>query len=637
VDALQIAVCKKALIVRAIAGGDALPAAPSTAQIAALGGERSVLHTLLLPVTQRVQNGVYVDLSALGAGADAQAERDCLWLPVAPAALAQVLREHACDIEAGFVAAYRLIKRHRAALLAKSGPLRAFEHCSIRVVLRDTALYFRLLRHSIDPAVLRDGADRAIALERLHHVIAIADSPPSFVAMVTREQAALSALDVPRFAVMADQTDLRDAAGIVAENVMERTPLQEMRLRVAAMDARDLRRQRTDIRWALYGSVAGRPALWPRGGPPNPAAAPPDAAKLIAAAAALATDLLEEADCAGDRPPAWRGLIYLPAAQRFTVGDGGASLADGGLGIAVLFAALFRVTEHLRWRDAARGLALKYLAPPPDTRVYLGHVAGGIAAGLGGSLYATALVAALIQDDEVLACGLAVAKRLAARAIDEDEDFTLGEGLAGSLLGLAAVRRLAADALLDEVAARGATRLRKIDPLATDGLLRGQAGVALAAHAVGLPSDFSFPQTLVPHAAIDWAEGAVGTASAALQAASNADAPLNFLESLASAPAAVDDGFAFGTAGEADALAWAAARFQRPHLHRLALQRMAEPAKRAFRGTPRLFGGKLGAGLRMRGLLHGSAGVAYTLLRLAAPDRLPALAVFELPLEREVA
>jgi lantibiotic modifying enzyme len=35
--------------------------------------------------------------------------------------------------------------------------------------------------------------------------------------------------------------------------------------------------------------------------------------------------------------------------------------------------------------------------------------------------------------------------------------------------------------------------------------------------------------------------------------------------------------------------------------------------------------------LRIPGLFHGSAGIGYAMLRLAAPDRLPALVAFELP------
>lgn len=626
-------------LLTAVPRSDVLPTLPFAAPGAHPGGQRSVLQSLLLPVVHRVPTGVYTDTSALGAEPDELvAAPDRSWLPVHEAPLAQALRNHAAAVEAGFVAAYRFLERQREALLSESGPLVAFARCPTRIVLRDTALYFQILRHSIDPAVLRDGADRAIALERLNHVIAIAETPPSFVEMVTRERTALLGLDVPRFLVMTDETDLRDMAGVVAANVMERSPLAEMRLRIAAMGEADLQRQRTDIRLALGGRVAEWPGS-PRSGLPAGAAAElPGAAMLVAAAERLATVLLAEAGSGGDTPPPWRGLVYVNAARRFTVGDAGAGFADGGLGIAALFAALFRVTGNPKWRDAALRLSLRYLAPMASTASSgNGHIAGGITAGLGGLLYGAALIAALADGGEVLADGLALAERLARRAVTEDRELSLGDGLAGTVLGIASLRQLVPGTGFDDACGRSAARLRAARPLPAAALLSGQAGLVLAAHAIGLEIDCSIPPAPWPEAATDWAEGTVGLALAALRADRNTGDALNFFESLAAAPMPVDDGFAFGAAGEADALLWAAERSGRAEFRRLALQRMAAAAERAYHGAPRLLGGNLGDGLRLPGLFHGSAGVAYVLLRLAMPDRLPALAAFELPAERKIA
>jgi lantibiotic modifying enzyme len=603
-----------------------------------LGRERSVLQSMLLPLIHRVPTGVYIDLSALGAesaGETAGPGRN--WLPVQETPLAEVLRDHASAIEAGFVSAYQLMEGQREALLSDCGPLADFERCAIRVVLRDTALYFQLLRQSIDPTLLRDGVDRAIALERLNHVIAISDTPPSFIDMVTREQAALSRLDVPRFLVMTDETDLRDAAGLVAADVMQRTPLAEMRLRIEAMNETDLQRQCQDIRGALCANIAGRPGSCPQNLAPSTTVELPDAAMLITATEQLAAALLDEAVSYGDTPPPWRGLIYLNAAYRFTVGDAGASFADGGLGIAVLFAALFRVTGNRKWRDAALKLSLLYLTQATNPAAYHGHITGGITSGLGGALYGAALIAALVESEEVLGHGLTLATRLAGRAVAEEKDLSLGDGLAGTLVGIASLQRLAPNTALAAIVERGSARLHDVKPLSTAGLLSGQAGLLLAAHAIGLADRFSIPAELPSGAATDWAEGAVGLSLVALQANRNAAMALDFLEGLASAPMAADDSFASGTAGEVDALVWAAEHTGRPEFNSLALRRMAETVERVHRGKPRLLGGKLRDGLRIPGLFHGTAGIGYAMLRLAAPDRLAALAAFEMPVEVTVA
>jgi lantibiotic modifying enzyme len=167
-------------------------------------------------------------------------------------------------------------------------------------------------------------------------------------------------------------------------------------------------------------------------------------------------------------------------------------------------------------------------------------------------------------------------------------------------------------------------------------LLSGQAGVVLAANAIGLAGSFPAPQTsTTAETESNWAEGTIGLSLSALKADPDASQALDCLKCIGSAPMAADDSFAFGSAGEADALVWAGKRFQQPEFHRTALRRMAATTERALQGAPRLLGGTLSDGLRIPGLLHGSAGIGYSMLRLAMPDRLPALAVFDLPILRK--
>jgi Domain of unknown function (DUF4135)/Lanthionine synthetase C-like protein len=583
----------------------------------------------LLPLLHRAPSGVFVDLSAVAA--EAVKVGPGHWLPVEQTHLRKTLRHHARTVEEGFVSAYRFIQHHRDGLLAQGGPLTAFAGCPLRVVLRDTAIYFQLLKQSIEPAVLRDAADREILLERLNHPIAIAKAPPSFVDMVTRETAALSHLDVPRFMGLTDTTDLRDAAGLVAADVMERTPLQEMRMRIAEMTGSDLRVQHQNIRYSLSTYLAGRTDSRRRGGTLDTARESMDAPMLIAAAERIGRDLLHEAGGSTTRPPSWRGAIFLNPARRFTVGEAGASFADGGLGVAYFFAALCRVTGKSEWRDAATDLSLSYLVSVTDMVAYRGHIAGGLCAGLGGSLYAAAHIATMADSEDISRQAVAAARILAQRAVDEERDMSLGDGLAGTLLGMAAIQRLADDDSIDQIVQRGSTRLAASKPLAGPELLAGRAGVSLAAKSIGIGCRSESPAIDPSADALDWAEGSVGCAVVALQLDPEAAHALKFFDRLGEAPPACDDSFALGTAGESDALAWAADLTGRTAFRHLALRRIASAAERAYRGRPMLLGGALGEGLRMPGLLHGSAGIGNVMLRLAAPGSLPALAALELP------
>jgi lantibiotic modifying enzyme len=619
--------------------GHALSSLGGAAQAGYQGVAPSVLQTVLLPLLHRAPNGEFVDLSALAAqpaelGAKHAAAH---WLPVEQERVRQAIHDHATAIEDGFVDAYRLIQRHREKLLAQPGPLTAFAGCPIRVVLRDTAVYFHLLRQSIDPPVLRDAADREILLERLNHSIAVAETPPSFVDMVTREKTALWNLDVPRFMVITDATDLRDAAGIVAANVMQRTPLDEMRARVAEMSETDLLIQHQNVRYSLSAYFAGRTNLRHRRKTREAIRASADPAILIAAAERIGHHLLDEARSSVAAPPPWRGPVFTNRANRYTVGEAAASFADGGMGVAFFLAALFRVTGNSEWSNAATALSLCYLKQVTDIATYNGHIAGGLTAGVGGLLYAAAHIVAMTGNEEVSRHAILAASNLASRAVEEEREMSLGDGLAGTLLGIAAIQRQHGGASIEQALQRGATCLAAAKPPANHGLLCGRPGVSLTVNTIGSRVEYEPPETDLLEGPADWGEGSVGRAVAVLSL-NRGDAHAHaFFDRLGDAPEACDDTFAFGTSGQADALAWAADMTGNTALRDRALRRMTGAAERAYRGQPTVLGGMLGEGLRMPGLLHGSAGIGYVMLRLAIPGTLPALAVLELPAARKLA
>jgi hypothetical protein len=264
-----------------------------------------------------------------------------------------LLAEAEAPLLEGFTDTYRLLLRHRDALLAADGPLAGFVGQPVRIVLRDTATYLRLLRLSIQDEVLGDGADRAIALERLHHLAAAEVAPRALLPMIDAERRALQEGDVPRFIVRADGLDLRDAQGLVAPAAMEASPLDGARARIAALSEADLTLQRELLRQARLARLAPAPDILPRQ-PVGPATAAPQ--DFAAAARAAADRLLAAAHAGADGLPAWHGLLLQPQARRYTAGLVGDGLAEGRLGIAVFLAALGRVTGDVAATDTAHRL-----------------------------------------------------------------------------------------------------------------------------------------------------------------------------------------------------------------------------------------------------------------------------------------
>src|SRR5207249_4187389 len=68
--------------------------------------------------------------------------------------------DHADEVDTGFTAMYRLLLRHRTELLAPDGPLECFAQDEVRVIMRSTSTYARLLQESFHPGMLRDASER---------------------------------------------------------------------------------------------------------------------------------------------------------------------------------------------------------------------------------------------------------------------------------------------------------------------------------------------------------------------------------------------------------------------------------------------------------------------------------------------
>lgn len=579
------------------------------------------LATMILPSWQKLRGGLYADRSALGISLEDGAEAvPATSLPCPPPALEAALKAHIGTVRAGFEDMYRLLLRERAALLAPGGPLAAFDQAPLRVVLRETWLYMALLRHSIEPAVLRDGADRAIALERLNHIAGIAEEPPVFVPVIAPERAALLGLDVPRFGYVASSRDLRDRNGVVAAAVAARSPAEEMRERFGTLSNDELQRQSALVQGTLLARLTRPPGPTRENTPEAPI--PPGSAELAARAAEIAEQVFGRARIGPDGTRSWQTLAYHGETGRWNWTAPADGLAQGRLGLAVLCAALSRVGGADPWRERALTLARPafarfhdMLAAPPRSHVpWL-----GLEGGVGGALLAAAALHRLLGA-EALPTELVAAA--AALMPPPESRLDAADGIAGALIGLLALARETGIRDLDDAAMRCAAFLADADwtALPQEPWLQGRSGLALAltrwrgsdAESVALAS-------LAP--------GLEGIAAAALAGSGEP------LARLSAAGLPELDTLRFGTAGEVDALLFLGDRLGRADLcraaERLASASLTRAASRGWRLLP-----GIDEEATLLGLFDGVAGIAYMLLRIAAPTVVPSLAGLALAAER---
>ena len=131
----------------------------------------------------------------------------------------------AADLLEGFDATYRLLLAHRDALLAAGGPLAAFAGTPVRVLPRPTTQYASLIYLLSRPRYQKDGCRWSTAFDALNRSVNGSHDAPEVWPVLVAERKALEGLDVPHFAVLADDTAVRVGKRVLIEHRYARSGL----------------------------------------------------------------------------------------------------------------------------------------------------------------------------------------------------------------------------------------------------------------------------------------------------------------------------------------------------------------------------------------------------------------------------
>lgn len=587
---------------------------------------RSVQRTMLLPQLMIGEHGA-LDLSGLtGRGGPtpedqvgwADAGTDRMRLVRSPGELPGKLNmpslggvevepaEHSAALLGGFRAGYDLLSAGRDEL---AGLLRRGADDPIRVLLRHTDFYVRLLDETTHPDLLRDADAREDTFSLLEDDLA---DDPALLALVPGERADLWAGDVPLFSSLPGTTAVWDSRGRRFENVVLEPPLEAALAKLDTMTTVD----RRDQEWLISAALAAGTAVAGHCGTVTVAdaepAQAPDSARLLAAACGIADQILARAFTHGGRAN-WLGLELIEE-RHWAVLPMSAGLGEGYCGVALFLAQLADLTGIARYHD----LAVRAVEPLPALFAKLRNDPGLAAAagcggllGLGGVAYATTRLSTLLDLDATLV------EQAVEVMPPPDADARLITGAAGGLTAMRAVHAETGLDAADQLARKYRESLLAPDVTATErGFARGSAGIAWAL-GTGLPQgvDLAAPSGTD----LGWCGGLAGTLLAYAQVNPGSGAVDDAVAALAVQPPLKDLSLCHGESGITEALC------------SLAVSGHTGSASAVQRRVGRLLatldrhGARCGTpgAVPTPGLLTGLAGIGYGLLRLGFTARVP--------------
>jgi type 2 lantibiotic biosynthesis protein LanM len=593
-------------------------------------------------------------------------------------------QDYQAEILEGFRRLYHVLTEQRAGLLAPEGPLASFAGCPIRYIIRATNTYGSMLDRLCSPIFLRDGADRWIEMQFLRRPLLNAMTPSWVSPLPEAELAGLERLDFPWFGTQTESCDLLTDTGVVLPNLFALSALEQARLHLSLFDEEDCNRQVNLIR----ATILSFPSVAPLATEELHAIAksldeeailPSD--ELLTVAQKLARDLIDGSVCNGSGDMTWIGFHDKPAIAGYQLQPLGFDLYDGTSGIALFLAALAWLTGETTYRDGA----LKVVQPLerhvrqsgsfPVEKCF-GEMAIGGAVGLGSCLYALTHIGQWLDRPDILQMATQLAFLITPERVQADRSLDVVGGAAGALLSLLTLYQVTADEellqramlcgrhLLEQrVETKAGPRVwPKSGGIALTGFSHGAAGVAYALlqlFAVTQQQEFldaacegiDYERSLfVPEAGnwldypefekagpymTSWCHGATGIGLARLGGLHVLDTPevrqeieVALKTTLAYGLPSLDN-LCCGNVGRMEFLLATAQRLGRPDLLERAQKHASILVRRACQlGNFHLLG-DMSRRANNPGLYKGRAGIGYELLRLAFPERLPCLLLWE--------
>ena len=579
--------------------------------------------------------------------------------------------EHQGSIQIGFEKTYQFLQRLAPELLSEDSPLAAMRKHHVRFVFRDTMTYTLLSHRTLAPEYLKDGAARSIEIEALSRAFLQEDNKPVYWPLLEAEQHALENLDIPHFSARTDSVAIEPLKRVRVDQFFTKSAFERMQKNLRSMCDADLELQSKLIAGSFYSHMATAPG---DEGPQVPSrhhdTTDEPSLSFVEHAFAISDQLQKDALIIEPTKAQWIGFEYVANVQRFRMTPMQWDLYSGRGGLALFFAALYRVTGE----KTARGIVQSIVAPllrllerPGFLDYLIRRMTVGGASGMGSIVYWLSQVAELADHPELYGAARQIALQVPIDRLESEKQLDVINGVAGWILGLYPMLKRDPDPrLIKSVAAAGQTLLTTQQPNGAwptaakhppIGLAHGVAGCALALNRTfDLTADERFreaakrasafriesfnepqrnwpdwrPASIVdgrPAFVRNWCTGAAGICSANLD---NEDTQIDQALEIVSDEGSLDwsDAPCCGNMGRVDALLEAGRRSKNEQLAREA----GTIAKRVI-GRATASGGytsvcNVPRWVASPSFHQGLAGVGYTLLRLVEPN-LPSVLIWE--------
>lgn len=375
-----------------------------------------------------------------------------------------VAKDYVEEIVAGFKTLYALMQEKKGLLLGSGGWLERFAYLPVRCICRPTRLYFKLLQQLLDPAHLRERAGHKEILDILPRYL-LENGNVHLQPVVNEELRAMQQRDIPFFQALPSSRDLYLNGEVIIENVLEEPTIEAARELLEGMCAERCLEQVDFIVQSFYALEYSKEGSITREMSAQPLASLHALSdeELLEEALRLGRSLLERGRRDQKGGLRWIGIEFLAAEEQAVLAPLSRNLYGGVLGVALFFAALYKVTRAPLWKGAAEA-SLKQFVDSLDgegTERLPGALGLGGMSGVGSLIYTLGHVATCIDEPKYLEKAHFITTLIHDKHIYGDTFYDVISGCAGLILALVSLHTKVKEGALLGLAQRAGEHLVK--------------------------------------------------------------------------------------------------------------------------------------------------------------------------------
>ncbi len=586
------------------------------------------------------------------------------------------VQDYTAALVKGFTAVYRTLLAYRDELLSDRGPLAAFAHDEVRVILRPTYVYGKIYFESFHPDVLRDSLDRDRIFDYLWTGV---EKNADLARVIPAERCDLYNGDIPIFSTRPSAKTIWSSTGQCFNDYCRESGLAQVHARICKLNETDLERQTWFIQASMATLTMGLRQMPQVSLSASEPLHMPGSQQWLEAACTVG-DRLEMLAIKDKGEAAWIGLGLVDE-RIWSLVPLGVDLYGGMPGVAMFLAYLGDITGERQYTELAQATLNAIRSHVEKIREYQKSIGGF--EGWGGIIYLLTHLGSLWQQPALLAEAEAIVAML-PDLIAGDEHLDIIGGAAGCIGALMCLYQQApTTGTLAAAVQCGDHLLAKARPLEQSGgwltpmaekpltgFSHGAAGIAWAlmelaavsgedrfreAALAGLAYERTLfspeagnwldvrdpepqsanKQTDQPHFMLAWCHGAPGIGLSRIRMLTHYDDEQLRAEIDTAVRTTLSKGFGgnhslcHGDLGNFDLLLQTSklgnrAQWQDQKDRLSALIWAGIETRGWLCGVPQ--------GVETPGLMNGLAGIGYGLLRLAAPERVPSILVMEAPI-----